>query len=65
MDKKLIIHTLIFNDQKQVLITKRSEVNDVLPGYWDIPGGSLEDGEDPITGAIRETKEESGLDVKI
>lgn len=64
MDKKLIIHTLIFNDQKQVLITKRSENNDVLPGYWDIPGESLEDGEDPMTGAIRETKEESGIDVK-
>lgn len=63
MDKKLIIHTLIFNDKKQVLITKRSQTNDVLPEYWDIPGGSLEDGEDPTTGAIRETKEETGIDV--
>lgn len=64
MDKKLIIHTLIFNNQKQVLITRRSETNDMLPGYWDIPGGSLEDGEEPIVGAVRETEEESGLDVK-
>lgn len=63
MDKKLIIHTIIFNNKRQVLVTRRSKNNDVLPEYWDIPGGSLEDGEDPATGAIRETKEESGLDI--
>jgi 8-oxo-dGTP diphosphatase len=36
----------------------------VLPEYWDIPGGTLEDGEAPATGAMRETKEETGLDVR-
>lgn len=37
--------------------------NDVLPECWDIPGGTLEDGEDPAVGAVRETKEESGLEI--
>ncbi|PIR38941.1 MAG: DNA mismatch repair protein MutT [Candidatus Zambryskibacteria bacterium CG10_big_fil_rev_8_21_14_0_10_42_12] len=68
MQKGLIVHTVISNDQGEVLIIQRSKKNDVLPEYWDIPGGTLEDGEDPSQGAMRETKEETGLgisDVKL
>jgi 8-oxo-dGTP pyrophosphatase MutT (NUDIX family) len=64
MNKGLIVHTVIFNDKKQILILKRSLADDILPGYWDIPGGTLNDGEDPAVGAAREVKEESGLDIK-
>ena len=63
MQKGLIVHTLISNDLGEVLIIQRSKQNNVLPEYWDIPGGTLEDGEDPAVGAIRETKEETGLNV--
>lgn len=63
MQKGLIVHTLITNDKGEVLILQRSKKNDVLPEYWDIPGGTLEDGEDPAVGAIRETKEETGIDI--
>lgn len=31
---------------------------------WACPGGHLENGEDPYEGAIREMKEETGLDVE-
>jgi 8-oxo-dGTP diphosphatase len=61
MQKGLIVHTTILDADGRVLILKRSRRNDVLPEYWDIPGGTLEDGEDPAAGAIRETKEETGL----
>lgn len=61
MEKGLIVHTLIFNNENKILIIKRSKINDVLCGYWDIPGGTLEDGEEPINGAIREVQEETGL----
>jgi 8-oxo-dGTP diphosphatase len=63
MNKGLIIHTVIYNADRKVLIIKRAKVNDVLPEYWDIPGGTLEDGEDPVAGAIREVKEETGLEI--
>lgn len=35
---------------------------DYLVGYLNLPGGKLNPGEDPIAGAIRELKEETGLD---
>jgi 8-oxo-dGTP diphosphatase len=61
MQTRLIVHALIVNDNKEVLLVKRSESDHVLPGFWDVPGGSLEAGEDPADGAIREAFEESGL----
>ena|ERR1035437_690598 len=63
MQKGLIVHVVISNDKGEVLILQRSKTDDVLPEYWDIPGGTLEDGEDPAQGAIREAKEESGLNI--
>jgi mutator protein MutT len=63
MQKGLIIHTLIANDKGEILILQRAGDETTLPGYWDIPGGTLEDGEDPAVGAIRETKEEAGIDI--
>jgi 8-oxo-dGTP diphosphatase len=64
MDKGLIVHTVIYNADHKVLIIKRSKDNGVLSEYWDIPGGTLENGEDPAVGAVREVKEETNLDVR-
>src|ERR1700758_3503156 len=63
MDKGLIAHTVICNPDGRVLIIRRSKQIRVLPGYWDLPGGTVEDGEDPADAAIREIKEETDLDV--
>ncbi|MDP2656645.1 MAG: NUDIX hydrolase [bacterium] len=64
MKKGLIVHALLYNQKHEVLLIRRSLVDDVLPGMWDIPGGTLEDGEDLQNGAVREVKEETGLDIK-
>lgn len=58
------MHTVIENEEGSILILQRSAANDVLPGYWDLPGGTLEDGEDPTQGAVRETEEETGLNIE-
>ena len=60
MDKGIIVHSAIIVDGK-LLILKR--VPCYLGDYWDIPGGTLKDGEDPTDGAIRETLEETGVQV--
>ena len=32
-----------------------------IDGWWTLPGGGLEHGEEPIVGALRELEEETGL----
>ena len=34
-------------------------------GLWNLPGGKLDDNESIIEGALREGKEETGLDIEI
>ena len=50
----------IFNEQGKVLLQRRGDSN-----RWGFPGGAIEPGETPETAAVRETKEETGLDVSI
>lgn len=50
----MLIHTI----DLQVLIMERAD----KPGFWQSVTGSLEAGETPMQTAIREVKEETGLD---
>lgn len=59
---KIIVHTLI-KTNKGYLVTKRSKEETTYKEYWDIPGGLANYGELPRETAIRETKEEVGLDI--
>ncbi len=47
------------------LVIKRSKINDYLPGVWDLPGGEVEFGEDPVNALKREVVEELGLQAKV
>jgi len=51
---------ILFTDGKSVLLLKRSL--GTHQAKWDFPGGGARDGETSIGTAIRETKEETGLD---
>jgi len=56
--KRVAAGTLFFNAQNELLLLK--------PSYkdgWTIPGGVVEEIESPRQGAIREIKEEIGLDI--
>ena len=46
----------------RVLLVKRAI--EPFKGYWDIPGGFLEAGEHPADGAVREMREETGLEIE-
>jgi ADP-ribose pyrophosphatase YjhB (NUDIX family) len=47
-------------DDGKVLLTKREDFE-----VWCLPGGGVEEGESLAEGAIREAKEETGLDVEL
>ena len=52
---------VVLNDDKKVLLLKRSVSSNWMPEKWAIPGGHIEKGESPKDAALRETKEETNL----
>ncbi len=57
-------HVWIINSKKELLIQKRSHQMDDHPDKWDISAaGHVCAGEDDVTAALRETKEEIGLNL--
>ena len=56
-------HIWIKNAEGKLLIQKRADHLEWAPGFWATTGGSAISGEDSRTAAIRETKEELGLDI--
>lgn len=48
------------DENKELLLHKRSEKSRDDRGMWDAGGGQLESGENPEMGVLREVKEEYG-----
>jgi 8-oxo-dGTP pyrophosphatase MutT (NUDIX family) len=55
---------VIFDREGRVLILKRTDEMEWMPLKWGLPGGGIEEGEEPIDAAIREVKEETTLDIE-
>lgn len=64
MDKPIrkAVRCYLIKDDK-VVVTKYKEGNKKA-GYYEIPGGKIEEGETPEQTAIREMKEETGLKIR-
>lgn len=59
------VHVLVFNSRGEVFLQKRSMKKDNNPGVWDSSAsGHLDCGEDYDTCAVRELREEIGLNLK-
>jgi 8-oxo-dGTP diphosphatase len=63
LDPKVAVGTIIRADDSRLVLVRRA----IEPGYglWVFPGGFVDRGEDLATAAIREAREESGLDVRL
>jgi 8-oxo-dGTP pyrophosphatase MutT (NUDIX family) len=58
--KRLIAHVLMRSADGRVLLCETQFKAD-----WELPGGIVEPGESPRIGAIREVKEELGIDIEL
>ena len=64
LGRKLVaVRTLLFQDEQVLLVGHRSRKTGTE--WWMAPGGLANHGEPAIDAAIREVKEETGLDVEI
>ena len=59
---RVAAYLFIFSENK-ILLMKRS-LGKCYGGMYDVPSGHIEEGETPSVGAIRETLEETNLDVQ-
>ena len=64
-DFGIAVKAFILDHNGHLLLVKRSQVDPHMPNGWDIPGGRLEPGENPLTGLQREVSEEVGLDIDV
>ena len=60
---KLMVDIVIPDGEGRVLLIQRA--NDPYEGSWALPGGFVDVGETVEDAAVREAKEETGLDVEL
>ncbi|EKX48584.1 hypothetical protein GUITHDRAFT_151788 [Guillardia theta CCMP2712] len=59
------IHIWLYDGQGNLIIQQRSEGKDTFPGKWDVSiAGHVSSGDSVIETAMKESKEELGLDIK-
>jgi len=63
VDPKVAVGTIITDDAGHVVLVKRA----IEPGYgkWVFPGGFIDRGETVEAAALREAREESGLEIRL
>ena len=63
LDPKVAVGTIIRADDGPLVLVRRA----IEPGYglWVFPGGYVDRGEEVTSAAIREAREEAGLDVEL
>ena len=54
----------LLRNEDRVLIGKRLDDNPNFGGYWEFPGGKVDDGETEYEALIREFKEEFDIEIQ-
>ena len=59
----LTVLGVVMRPDRKFLITKRVMTKSWAPGWWEVPGGAVQAGEESADAVRREVLEETGLDV--
>jgi 8-oxo-dGTP pyrophosphatase MutT (NUDIX family) len=59
----VIARVLVFNGEGKLLLLRRSKTDIYRPGELDWPGGGVEPSETVVEGALRELREEAGIEL--
>lgn len=61
----MVNRCFIFDDDGNLLLVKRSSNDRHYPGFWEVPGGKIDEGQDLESSLEREVMEETGLEVEL
>jgi len=62
---KVGVSNIFVNEQGHLLLMKRADTCVTFPGHWGLVGGFIDPGETPQEAAVREAKEEIGVDIEV
>ncbi|AKF07113.1 5-methyl-dCTP pyrophosphohydrolase [Sandaracinus amylolyticus] len=60
----MIVAAAVVKREGRVLLTRRLQGTH-LAGFWEFPGGKVEEGEDPEAAVVRECREECAIDLEV
>lgn len=61
---RLLAKIFVLNQDGKVLLLQRSATDVRRPLGWDLPGGNIEQDEDPNQAVLRELQEETGMEAQ-
>ena len=64
---RLVVGAAIVDDldRPTTLLSARRTEPPELAGGWELPGGKVDDGEEPLDALLREIREELGVDIEV
>jgi 8-oxo-dGTP diphosphatase len=62
-ETRFIAKAILLDSNDDFLLLQRSDSHPRLAGFYDLPGGMIEKGEEPGDAVLREIKEETSLEI--